>query len=221
MSETQTPASAREGAGAGGADRILSGSFPGANEAQLDAMLAYLATLDKWSRLHNLTGADSPGERLELLCDCAPLVERASGTRGPICDVGSGAGMPGVPLAVMHPGRRVALVESEASKAAFLEQARIEAGLGNVEVVHKRVEDWRPDEPPGLVCVRGLASLADTALACSALLDGGATLLSLKPRDPTEDIGELLAARPGWRAGAEPVETPGPSRFLVEAGAGS
>ena len=183
-------------------------------EATLDR---YLLLLEKWSRVHNLTGCDDPDGRRALATDCEALVKAADSTAGDVCDVGSGAGMPGIPLALDQPHRKVALVESEGSKAAFLEQVRIELGMTNMSVVHSRVEDWRPADLPALICARGFSSLSMLVASCAALIRPGTRLLALKSRDPAEEIRGLRASDPRWEVTAC-TELPGtPSRFLVEA----
>ena len=173
--------------------------------------------LEKWSRVHNLTGCDDPDCRRALATDCEPLVKAADSTAGDACDVGSGAGMPGIPLALAQPHRKVALVEREASKAAFLEQVRIELGMTNISVVHSRVENWRPANLPALICARGFSDLSTLVADCAALIRPGTRLLALKSRNPAEEISVLRASDPRWEITAC-TELPGtPSRFLVEA----
>lgn len=181
------------------------------------ALDGYLSLLRKWSAVHNLAGGGTRDGLRGLAEDCEPLVRAASSTDGPACDVGSGAGMPGVMVAIDQPLRSVALVESEGSKAAFLEQVRIELGLGNVEVVHSRVEDWRPDAPPALICARGFASLSALAAACDALVRTGTRMLALKPKDPADEIADLGRDHPRWEV-RECVSLDGsPSRYMVDA----
>lgn len=185
--------------------------------AAASSLDGYLGLLRKWSAVHNLTGGGTGDGLRGLANDCEPLVRAASSTEGPACDVGSGAGMPGVMVAIDRPGRKVSLVESEGSKAAFLEQARIELGLRNVEVVHSRVEDWRPDAPPALICARGFASLSALAAACDALVRAGTRMLALKPRDPAGEIEDLRRDHPRWEV-RECMRLDGsPSRFMVDA----
>ena len=116
--------------------------LPEGAEAKL---LAYLALLDKWNRVYNLT-AVREAERMvshHLLDSLAAVPFFHSGT---VLDVGSGGGLPGIPLAITRPDMQVTLIDSIAKKTAFLLQAKAELGLGNLTVVTGRVEDYRPAE---------------------------------------------------------------------------
>lgn len=177
----------------------------------------YLRLLEKWSRVHNLTGADTPGQRQALADDCRRLVEAAADTPGEACDVGSGAGMPGVLLALGQPRRKVSLVECEGSKAAFLEQVRIELALPNMAVFNSRIEDWRPATLPALICARGFASLSRLVSLCADLVAPGTRLLALKPRDPSDEIRQMQERHPRWEVTGCAALDGAPSRFLVDA----
>ena len=175
---------------------------------------AYVQLLLSWGRVHNLTGASDELELRELIADCAPLVEAAAMTSGPLCDVGAGAGMPGVMLALAAPGRSVTLVESEASKCAFLEQVRITLGLDNMVVVHGRSESWRPARPPAVICARAVASLPRIIAGCAALIEPGTIVLALKPKDPAAEIAALVEGG-RWRLLGQDALAGAPSRHLV------
>jgi 16S rRNA (guanine527-N7)-methyltransferase len=109
-------------------------------------LLAYLALLDKWNRVYNLT-AVREAERMvsHHLLDSLAAVPYFQGET--VLDVGSGGGLPGIPLAIARPGLQVTLIDSIAKKTAFLLQAKAELGLDNVNVVTSRVEDYRPPLP--------------------------------------------------------------------------
>ena len=194
----------------------LAQSFPHASPACIAQLAAYVALLAKWARIHNLVGTKSRRGILALVRDCRALLERAASIDGPACDLGSGAGLPGVPLALLQPAREVALVEAEASKCAFLEQAVIELELGNARVVHQRIEDWRPRAVPQLLCMRGLASLARAARLARHLIRPGTRVLALKAKDPTQEIA-ALEQQGDWRIVACLPTGGRPSRFVVEA----
>ncbi|MBF2735856.1 MAG: class I SAM-dependent methyltransferase [Betaproteobacteria bacterium AqS2] len=194
----------------------LSQSFPQASAAAIARLEAYVALLAKWAKVHNLVGARGPAAILNLVRDCRPLLQRARELPGPACDLGAGAGLPGLPLALLQPRRPVALVEAEASKCAFLQQAVIELGVRNAAVVHARVEQWRPAKPPRLLCVRGLARLAAVARLARRFTAPGVRLLALKAREPAAEIAELEQLG-GWRLVACGPADGRPSRHLVEA----
>ena len=108
-------------------------------------LLQYLALIVKWNQVHNLTAVREPEKMLtQHLLDSLAVVSHISGPR--VADIGSGAGLPGIPLALARPDWSVVLVESNHKKAAFLQQARIELKLENIEIVTERVEHYRPAE---------------------------------------------------------------------------
>src|SRR5918992_6107819 len=128
-----------------------------------ERLLEYVALLVKWNRTYNLTAIRDPlamvaHHLLDSLALLPPLPLAAAGGR--IADAGSGAGLPGIPLAIARPGWRVALAESRQKKCAFLRQAAIELELANVEVHEGRVEQWRPQAKFALVISRAFAELA-------------------------------------------------------------
>lgn len=140
---------------------------------QIDQCLAYLALLSKWARVYNLTAVRDPAQMLSHhLLDClavvAPIQDHlteSSDALGPpaaprVLDVGSGAGLPGVLIAIACPAVQVSCIDTVAKKAAFIQQAASSLGLPNLRAVHGRVEALQA-EPFDLVTSRAFASLAD------------------------------------------------------------
>ena len=123
-------------------------------------LLEYLALLQKWNRVYNLTAVrEAPRMVSQHLLDClaaAPHVGAAT-----VLDVGSGAGLPGIPLALALPDSRVTLLESSHKKAAFLRQAVMELKLGNAEIVCERVEAWKPPAEFAVVISRAFSDLTE------------------------------------------------------------
>jgi 16S rRNA (guanine527-N7)-methyltransferase len=106
-------------------------------------LLAYAALLDKWNRTYRLTGLKDPSLAVSHhLLDSLAILPFVEGTA--LLDVGSGGGMPGIPLAIARPELRVVLLDSNAKKTAFLQQVAIELGLANIAVHCGRVEAYRP-----------------------------------------------------------------------------
>jgi 16S rRNA (guanine527-N7)-methyltransferase len=103
---------------------------------------------------------------------------------GRIADAGSGAGLPGIPLAIARPGWHIALAESSQKKAAFLRQAAIELALANLEVHEGRVETWRPVRLFDVVTSRAFAALGEFAAACRHLLAPGGVLVAMRGAAP-------------------------------------
>lgn len=154
-----------------------------------ERLLAYVALLAKWNRTYNLTAIRDPlamvaQHLLDSLSVLPHLPLAAQHAR--LADAGSGAGLPGIPLAIARPGWHVALAESSQKKAAFLRQAAIELALGNVEVHEGRVEAWRPQPLFDLVISRAFAALADFIAACRHLVIPGGTLAAMKGAAPQD-----------------------------------
>jgi 16S rRNA (guanine527-N7)-methyltransferase len=162
-------------------------------------LLEYLELVAKWNRVHNLTAVDDP-ERMvthHLLDSLAVLgdLDAWMPEAARIADIGSGAGLPGIPLAIARPGWEVALVESSQKKAAFLRQAVLELGLANVAVVAQRAEHWRPDFRQDAAISRAFSDLADFCRAAGHLVGAGGRLVAMKGVHPHEELAQLPA---GW-----------------------
>jgi 16S rRNA (guanine527-N7)-methyltransferase len=167
----------------------------GAREGLLD----YMALLLKWNRTYNLTAIRDPLAMVsQHLLDSLAVVAHlplAPGAR--LADAGSGAGLPGIPLAIARPHWRITLAEASQKKAAFLRQAAIELNLGNVEVHEGRVEAWRPQPLFDAVIARAFAALQEFLAACRHLLAPGGVLAAMTGVAPAElDPGcQLIALR--------------------------
>jgi 16S rRNA (guanine527-N7)-methyltransferase len=170
-------------------------------ERQRGQLLEYLALLEKWNRTYNLTAVREPLAMVShhLLDSLAVLPHLPlSGERAAIADVGSGAGLPGIPLAVLRPQWQVTLVEANQKKVAFQRQACIALGLGNVSVHEGRVEAWRPATLFTLIISRAFADLAKFIAACAHLVAPGGVLAAMKGTYPREELARTPA---GWHCG--------------------
>lgn len=182
-----------------------------------EKLLAFLDLLAKWNRTYNLTAIRDPMKMVShhLLDSVAvlPHLPMSSGDR--LADVGSGGGLPGIPLAIMRPQWSVTLNDSSQKKATFLRQAAIELELGNVSVHPGRVEEWHPDEPFSVVISRGFAELGDFISACARLLGKGGALVAMKGVYPHEELARAPAT--AHCDVVIPVEVPrlGAERHLV------
>ncbi len=157
-------------------------------ETGADKLLDYLRLLDKWNKRFNLSGVYGMGEMLDRhVLDSLSIASRVSGET--IVDAGSGAGLPGIPLAVLFPGKHFALVDSNGKKTRFLFQAKLDLDLTNVSVEHCRIEDY--GGPADLVVCRALATLAECAVKTRHILSRGATLLAMKGRHPGAELDRL------------------------------
>lgn len=153
-------------------------------------LLAYLDLLHKWNRAYNLTAIRDEKQAIALqLLDSLSILPVIG--EGPILDIGSGGGLPGIPIAICRPEQPVTLLDSNGKKTRFLNQARLELGLDNVQVVHERIERWRPGTPPGIITSRAFASLAQILDWCRHLLTPETRLVAMKGQYPQAELDEI------------------------------
>jgi len=158
-------------------------------------LLQYLALIVKWNQVHNLTAVREPEKMLtQHLLDSLAVVPHIAGPR--IADVGSGAGLPGIPLALARPDWSVVLIESNHKKAAFLQQARIELKLENIEIVTERVEHYRPAERFDTVISRAFSDVAEFVTLAGHLCADAGRLAAMKGIYPHEELAQPLAQPP-------------------------
>ncbi|NRF69369.1 16S rRNA (guanine(527)-N(7))-methyltransferase RsmG [Aquincola sp. S2] len=180
--------------------------------AALDRLLSYLALMQRWNRVYNLTALREPSEMLSHhLLDCLAvlpaLARHAKGRPLRILDVGSGGGLPGVVLAVAQPDWSVTCIDAVAKKSGFVRQVAGELALPNLRSVHGRVEALPAEGRFDVIVSRAFASLADfTELSRTQLAPGG-VWLAMKGRAPDEEA----AALPGNVSvfHVEPLRVPG------------
>jgi len=157
---------------------------------QRDMLLAYLQLLMTWNRAYNLTAIRDPGEMIKLhLLDSLAVLPHLSGKR--LIDVGTGAGLPGIPLAIMCPERDFTLLDSNGKKTRFLFQARCDLGLSNLKEINSRVESHRPEVPYDAVLSRAFTSVADMVNKCSHLLSPEGLFLAMKGKFPQSELSEV------------------------------
>ncbi|MGH8713959.1 MAG: 16S rRNA (guanine(527)-N(7))-methyltransferase RsmG [Casimicrobiaceae bacterium] len=166
--------------------------------ARIDAdaqakLLDYVALLDKWNRTHNLTAIRDPERMIthHLLDSLAVLPHLPAHGRLRVIDVGSGGGLPGIPLAIARPDWQLALLDSNFKKAAFLRQAAIELPLPNAEVVAARVEHYVPSALFDVAISRAFSDLAVFADAGRTLVAPGGRLMAMKGVYPHEELAQL------------------------------
>jgi 16S rRNA (guanine527-N7)-methyltransferase len=165
------------------------------SDQQAARLESFGVLLMKWNRIHNLTAIDTPGEilshhLLDSLSIVPELARLAAGRALRILDVGSGGGLPGLPVAIALSTMHVTLIDRVQKKTAFLEQARLELNLRNVAVVHARVEEFRAMSFDVIVS-RAFASLAQMVGLTSHLLASGGWWAAMKGAYPTEEISAL------------------------------
>ena len=185
------------------------------SEAQLARLVAHLDLLDEWNARMNLTAIrDRPSQLTKHVLDSLSVRPFLRGGR--IADVGSGAGFPGIPLAIVEPHRQFTLIESTGKKCRFLEHVRDALELKNVAVVQSRAESYKPDMRFDTVLARAVGPVADLVKVAGPLVVGGGRLLAMKGRYPEQ---ELAARLDGWKvAVVHPLSVPGlgEERHLVE-----
>jgi 16S rRNA (guanine527-N7)-methyltransferase len=191
-SESAAPAALQDGLAALGLDPALA-----------PRLLAYRDLLARWNRTYNLTAVRDPAQMvgrhlldsLALAPQLAPLAARG----GRLADLGTGPGLPGIPLAIALPGLQVALVESNGKKARFLREAVRVLGLDNVRVVESRIEAYDAPGRFDAITARALATLP-------RILELGGQLLAMKGQRPDE---ELAALPETWRVvSVQPLAVP-------------
>lgn len=159
-------------------------------EGQQQKLLAYLALLEKWNKTFSLTALRDPAKAVSHhLLDSLAILPYLR--KGPLLDVGSGGGQPGIPLAIVHPELAITLLDSNSKKTAFLQQAIIELGLGNVTVQAGRVEQFAPREGFGMIVSRAFAEMSDFVGLTRSLLAPQGRWLAMKGIRPDDEISRL------------------------------
>ena len=160
-------------------------------DSQLNRLLDYLALLGKWNKTYNLTAISDPEKMLYYhLLDSLAIHDRISPGQSAL-DVGSGAGLPGVPLAIALPGSKWTLLDSNGKKTRFLQQVLAHCGVDNAVVVKSRVEDYHAAEPFDIIVSRAFASLAKFAGSVVHLCRAETLMLSMKTNLSGDEAGDL------------------------------
>lgn len=160
-----------------------------------EKLMAYTELLAKWNRTYNLTAIRDPMEMVthHLLDSLAVVPHLPLGAGARLADVGSGGGLPGIPLAIARPDWQVTLNDASAKKGAFLRQAAIELALPNLAVHEGRVQAWKPAGPFGLVISRAFAEIAEFVAACRHLVASDGVLAAMKGVRPEAEIERVPA----------------------------
>ena len=158
--------------------------------AQITSLTRFLRLLEKWNRAFNLSGVRDTDEMVPRhVIDSLTVMPYLAGIR--ILDVGTGAGLPGLPLAIMQPSRHFTLLDSGNKKIRFVRHVVGELALKNVDVVHQRIEDFgSPDAYDTVVC-RAFTSLGSYARRCGRLVASAGLLVAMKGRFPDDELAEL------------------------------
>jgi 16S rRNA (guanine527-N7)-methyltransferase len=153
-------------------------------------LLDYIALIEKWNRVYNLTAIREPGKMVSHhLLDSLAVAPHLHAKR--LLDVGSGAGLPGIPLALTHPDTHVTLLDSNHKKAAFLNQAVMELKLQNAEVRGERVESWQTPNRFDVIVSRAFSDMGEFVRITRHLLAPGGMFAAMKGLYPYEEIEKL------------------------------
>lgn len=160
------------------------------NEDQLQQLKQYVCLLDRWNKTYNLTAVRNPNDMIPLHIFDSLVV--ADYLKGDNClDVGSGGGLPAIPLAIMQPQRQFTALDTNGKKTRFIQQAVIELGLKNVKIVHARVENWGADAPYDAIISRAFASIVDFVTSSSMHLAENGRLYAMKGQYPSAEMPYL------------------------------
>ena len=161
------------------------------DEDKVEQLLGFIKLLEKCNKAYNLTAIRDREAMVRLhLLDSLAIVPFIEGKR--VIDIGTGAGLPGIPLAIYLPDIEFILLDSNAKKTRFVQQAIIDLKLGNVSVCHKRVEQYHPEKGFDTAITRAFASLSDIVQLTAHLLNKDGVLLAMKGQAP--DVPELESA---------------------------
>ena len=160
------------------------------NEKQLNQLLNYLDLLERWNKAYNLTAIRDPFDMINLhLLDSLAISAELQGDR--FIDVGTGPGLPGIPLAIINQNKNFTLLDSNGKKTRFLFQTKLELGLDNISEVNQRVQDFHPKQTYDCVLSRAFSSLGDMVENCQHLLNQNGYFLAMKGKLPQTELREL------------------------------
>lgn len=160
------------------------------SDEQQNLLLAFVRLIEKWNKSYNLTAIRSREEILQLhILDSLAILPFVSGEK--IIDVGTGAGLPGIPLAILMSDVQFTLVDSNSKKTRFVRQVVLELQLQNIEVVHSRIESLGRDEEYDLVLSRAFASLSEIINLTEYLLHPEGVLLAMKGQVPESELKKI------------------------------
>lgn len=175
------------------------------DDAQVDKLLALLDLVTEWNAKFNLTAIRKPLDMVRKhLLDSLTVQPYVTGPF--VVDVGTGAGFPGLPLAIVNPTLRFALLDSIQKKIRFVEHAAGALRLDNVEAIAIRAENWHPEQPAATVVSRALAALPIFVAQAGHLRARHGRLLAMKGRHPADEIAALPR---GWKHRVETLRVPG------------
>jgi 16S rRNA (guanine527-N7)-methyltransferase len=173
--------------------------------AQVAALAHFLRLLDKWNKAFNLTAVRDPLEMVSRhILDSISVLPYLHGIS--ILDVGTGAGLPGIPLALIDPQRQFTLLDSGGKKVRFVRHAAGELAIANVSVVNERVEEYEPADAFDTVLCRAFTSVGEFVRRCGHLAGSGGRLVAMKGHFPEQELAAMPSA---WAADVAAIKVPG------------
>ena len=158
---------------------------------QLDLLLAYLKMLERWNKTYNLTAIRDPMHMISLHLLDSLAVQPHIADKKNLIDVGTGPGLPGIPLAIMNPDKQFTVLDSAGKKTRFLFQVRNELGLSNVLEINQRAESFEPQTRYDAVLSRAFSSLPDMLKTCQHLVANGGCFIAMKGKSPESELSAI------------------------------
>jgi len=163
-------------------------------DEKIDQLLGFIKLIEKWNKAYNLTAIRDREEMARLhILDSLAIAPHVEGKR--VIDIGTGAGLPGIPLAICLPEIDFTLLDSNAKKTRFVQQVVLELKLKNVEVLHSRVENYYPEKTYDAVLTRAFAGLSDIVKLTAHLLAKDGVLLAMKGQNPDAELAGIAAKK--------------------------
>ena len=160
------------------------------SQTQASQLVGFVERIHKWNKAYNLTSVRDPEHMMvKHILDSLAVTPHITGER--VIDVGTGPGLPGMPLAIMLPNTHFTLLDSLGKRVRFMKQCAFELGLQNVTPIHSRVEEHQPGQAYDMVLSRAFASLKDMLHWCQHLVDSSGVFLALKGQFPQSEIDEV------------------------------
>ena len=159
------------------------------SEHTQDQLMSYLQLMLKWNKAFNLTAIREMDAMVtKHLLDSLSILPYIS--ESPLLDVGTGAGLPGIPLALCLPDHQFVLLDSNGKKTRFLTQVKIELGIDNIEVINSRIEDYRPDKQFKIITCRAFAALNSILDLTQHLVTSDTRVLAMKGKEEMPELAE-------------------------------
>lgn len=158
---------------------------------QIEQLLAYLEMLQRWNKAYNLTAIREPIQMVRLhLLDSLAIHPYVQGVKH-IIDVGTGPGLPGIPLAILNPNINFTLLDSNGKKTRFLFQAINDLSLVNAKEINHRVEKYQPEQSFNIVLSRAFSSISDMLTQCDHLVSDSGCFLAMKGKKPDSELSQI------------------------------